>query len=153
MQIANYSVETNWACTGVQNTGNQITLALGASAVCTIVNQDAKASPTGLTAQRALLYDKLTITGIRPSAPTPGTVEFKVYTDAACTILAGTQSNVSIGAGGVAATTITVEVTGGGEHKFYWTAQYSGDAFNNGFTRGCGKEITTVNFQDDPGTP
>jgi len=27
---------------------------------------------------------------------------------------------------------------------YYWTVQYSGDNFNNGFTTGCGVETTGV---------
>ena len=30
---------------------------------------------------------------------------------------------------------------------YYWTAQYTGDQFNTGFTTACGAEKTTVVFQ------
>ncbi len=36
----------NWSCTGVENTGNQITLGLGQEATCTIVNNDIAPSLT-----------------------------------------------------------------------------------------------------------
>src|SRR6185503_4591845 len=95
--VTGYTVETDWNCTGTgTQVGSQITVGVGKSAICTIVNRDAKASPTGLTTQRVRLFDKLAITGIRTGAATAGTVTFSVYSNAACTTQVATQTSVAI---------------------------------------------------------
>jgi len=166
--VTGYSIEQvggqDWVCTGGgTKVGNTITLGIGQSASCTITNQDAKATPTGVTTQRVRLFDKLTITGIRTGAATAGTVTFRVYSDSQCATQITSESSVAITlatpnsatSNGTAETSVVVEATGVGTQPkvFYWTAQYTGDVRNTGFTRGCGKETTTTNIQDDPGTP
>jgi len=54
-EVAGYEVKTDWACTGdVTNTGSTITLGLGESATCTIVNTDI---PPQLTVIKHVIND------------------------------------------------------------------------------------------------
>jgi hypothetical protein len=114
------------------------------------VNKDSKANPNGATAQRAVLHDTITITGIRAGAPDAAgaRVTFRLYSDAACTTQVGAAELAAINAQGVATTVSGVLVFGTGTASYYWTAAYSGDRYNNPFTTACGSEITTVNFQE-----
>jgi hypothetical protein len=147
--VAGYSVETNWSCTGGTQNGSSISVAVGGSASCTIVNKDSKASPNGTSVQRALLFDRLAITGIRAGAPDAGNarVTFKLFSDNACGTQVGASEVDTINAQGVSITANGVAVTGTGTATYYWTAAYSGDQYNNAFTTACGAETTTVNFQ------
>jgi hypothetical protein len=147
--VAGYSVETTWSCVGGSQNGASVTVGIGGSATCTIVNKDSKASPNGTTVQRALLFDRITITGIRPGAPDAASarVTFKLYSDNTCTTQVGSSESDTINAQGVSTTANGVAVTGTGTATYYWTAVYSGDQFNNTFTTPCGAETTTVNFQ------
>jgi len=147
--VSGYSVETNWSCIGGSQNGTSITVGVGGSASCTIVNKDSKASPNGTTVQRALLFDRITITGIRPGASDAASarVTFKLFSDSQCATQVGASELATINAQGVATTANGVLVTGTGPASYYWTAAYSGDQFNNAFTTACGAEITTVNFQ------
>jgi hypothetical protein len=147
--VSGYSVETNWSCTGGSQNGTSITVGVGGSASCTIVNKDSKASPGGTTVQRALLFDRMTITGMRTGAPDAGNarVTFKLFSDNQCATQVGASELATINAQGVSTTVNGVAVTGTGTATYYWTAAYSGDQFNNAFTTSCGAETTTVNFQ------
>jgi hypothetical protein len=147
--VAGYSVETTWSCTGGTQNGSSITVPIGGSATCTIVNKDSKASPSGGTSQRALLFDKMTVTGIRAGAPDAANarVTFRLFSDNACSVPVGASEAATINAQGVATTVNGVAVTGTGTATYYWTAAYTGDQYNNAFTSNCGSETTTVNFQ------
>ena len=73
-------------------------------------------------------------------------VTFRLYSDATCTTQVGTDQVETINASGNAATTTGIAVTATG--RYYWRAQYSGDAFNNGFTTACGDEVTQIQAKD-----
>jgi hypothetical protein len=126
-----------------------VTVPLGGNVTCTINNNDNPATPTGTTVQRWVLHDTLTITGIRPGAGNAGAarVTFRLYSDASCSKQEGDDEVVTISAGGVATTATGVTVTNTG--LYYWRAQYSGDAFNTGFTTACGDEITQIQAKDE----
>ena len=67
-------------------------------------------------------------------------VIFRLYSDAGCSTEVGSET-VDL-SGTSAATTDGVDVTDAG--TYYWTAEYTGDQYNNGFTTPCGSEVTTV---------
>ena len=118
----------------------------GGTATCTITNNDTKATPTGATVQSWVLKDSITITGIRHGATNPAeataSVTFRLYGNANCTgDPIGSRTDTTIVAGD-AATPTGIEVTASG--TYYWTAEYSGDQYNNGFTTACGAEITQI---------
>jgi len=141
---------TAWSC--VKNgaapvTGASITLALGDTATCTITNNDNPATPSGATIQSWILHDSIAITGILPGAPNAGTanVVFRLYSDAACATLVGSETDSSIVSGAASTSTgITVTLTG----TYRWRVQYSGDQYNTGFTTACGDEVTQVFAKD-----
>jgi hypothetical protein len=140
---AGYSAST-WSCVGGTQAGNQITVALGESATCTITNDDAIATPAGSTVQRAILHDTLNVTGIRPGGSTALEATFRLYSDTACSVQVGSSETVSVSAAGVATTSIGVLVTQAGSYR--WRVQFNGNNFNQGFTTSCGSEITTLSF-------
>ncbi len=117
---------------------------------CAITNSDSKASPSGTTVQQWVLHDTLTISGIRPGGDpnAEATVTFRLFSDDTCETQVGSDESVGITAG-VASTAIGVAVTETG--LYYWTAEYSGDSFNNTFTTGCGDEITQIQAKDAKG--
>jgi Prealbumin-like fold domain len=142
------------------NNCSNVVIANGETQTCTISNDDAPAAPSGTTVQRAVLHDKLTIGGIRLGAPVDAqhpaaSVTFRLYSDSACSALLGSDGPVSItfldpnapttgtattvnGVGPVSASPTTI---------YYWTAQYTGDQYNTGFTTDCTVEKTTVVFE------
>jgi prealbumin domain-containing protein len=130
--------------------GNVVTLDEGAVVTCSIINDDSPASPTGTSVQHWVLHDTLTISGIRPGGDPSNlaTVTFRLYSDDTCATQVGDDEVVGITAG-VAATSdgVTVYETG----LYYWTAEYSGDAYNNDFTTTCGEEITQIQAKDNHG--
>jgi hypothetical protein len=74
-------------------------------------------------------------------------VTFRLYSDNTCTTQLGSDETVMVsisGSTGTASTADGVLVTAPG--TYYWRAEYSGDAFNEGFTTACGSETTTVAF-------
>jgi len=126
-----------------------VTLGVGQSATCTITNQDAKASPTGSTVQRVFLHDTMNLTGIRPGAPVDAThpaatVTFRLFSDAACAAQVGADEVRPVTSGSATTVVGSIAVTVSG--TYYWTAAYSGDAFNNPVAKLCGSETTTVTF-------
>ncbi len=134
-----------WSCKGGTQVGNQITVALGESAACSITNDDAKATPTGSTVQRAILHDTLNVVGIRAGG-TPGlTATFRLYSNAGCTMQVGTDETVNVSAAGVATTVNGVLVSLDGLYR--WRVSFSGNSFNDPFVTTCGSEISTVTFQ------
>ena len=134
------------------NSSNQVVIGLGADVTCTINNNDTKAEPSGTTVQTWVLHDTLTITGIRPGSPDPAaSVTFRLYDAAGCAAedLVDSETDSTISAGGVASTTTGIPVTATG--FYYWTAQYTGDQYNEGFTTACGAEITQIQAKDAQG--
>ncbi|CAN5685646.1 hypothetical protein BH24ACT5_BH24ACT5_12890 [soil metagenome] len=146
----------SWSCvvtgsdpvTPVTVTNSQVNVGLGADVTCTINNNDNAASPDGSTVQTWVLKDSISITGIRSGADDAASanVIFRLYGNASCTgSPIGSETDTTI-VGGDAATSTGVSVTATG--FYYWTAQYSGDQFNNGFTTACGDEVTQIQAKD-----
>ena len=101
------------------------------------------ASPTISTVASAggvlgtAVNDVATLTG--GSSPT-GTVTFRLYSDAACTMQVFTSTNPVVG--GTTATSGSFAPSALG--TYYWTAVYSGDANNDGATSPCGAPNESV---------
>jgi hypothetical protein len=130
------------------NSSGSVTVLAGQNVTCTLTNDDSKATPSGTTVQSWVLKDSITISGIRAGAPdaSSASVTFRLYSNAACSTLVGSETDSSIVAGAAStATGISVSATG----FYYWTAQYSGDQYNNGFTTACGQEISQIQAKDD----
>ena len=135
---------------GYTMTGNtcvDVVVPNGGSASCTITNDDTKASPAGTTVQRWVLHDSLTITGLRAGAPdaADATVTFSVFSDDECAEQVGDDEVIDL-VGSSASTALGVEVFESG--TYYWTADYSGDAYNDVFSTACGDEITQILAKD-----
>ena len=147
---AGYS-EGTWGCTGgtasptTFNAGS-VHVDNGATVVCTITNNDQQASPSGSTAQNYILFDSLTMSGLRTGAPTPGTLSFSLWstkTGTVCSDIVGSPVSVSnITANTTYSMATGIAVTNAG--TYYWTVSYSGDEFNAPFTTACGSESTTI---------
>lgn len=127
------------------------TIVANTTQTCTLVNDDSKANPAGVTVQRAVLHDALTVTGIRTgSTGAAATVTFRLYADAACSALVGAEGPLALAVSGSTATATTVNgilVMQSATTTYYWTASYSGDQFNDAFTTACGSEKTTIVFE------
>jgi hypothetical protein len=141
---AGYSlVSISGACSGA--------IVANTTQVCTLVNDDNKANPAGVTVQRAVLHDSISITGLRTGASgAAATVTFRLYRDAACSTLVGAEGPVAIAMAGTTGTATTVNgilVAQSATTVYYWTAQYTGDQFNTPFTTACGTEKTTIVFE------
>jgi hypothetical protein len=141
---AGYSlVSISGACSGA--------IVANTTQVCTLVNDDNKANPAGVTVQRAVLHDSISITGVRTGASgAAATVTFRLYRDAACSTLVGAEGPVAIAMAGTTGTATTVNgilVAQSATTVYYWTAQYTGDQFNTPFTTACGTEKTTIVFE------
>jgi hypothetical protein len=148
--VAGYT-EGAWGCTGgtanpTTFSAGSVTVANGATVVCTITNNDDKAVPSGSTAQSYVLHDSLTMSALRLGAPDPGTLTFRLWstkTGDVCSDQVGTDLGVTnITANATYAPTSGIAVTAA--DTYYWTVQYSGDQFNAGFTTACGSESTTI---------
>ncbi|MGH2488269.1 MAG: prealbumin-like fold domain-containing protein, partial [Candidatus Limnocylindria bacterium] len=133
--------------------GGTITADEGEDLTCTITNDDGPANPTGSTVQSWVLHDELFITGIRHGADDEGdaTVTFRLwdtcdFDTGVGSDQVGTDEVIDLLLGDSAATVAGVLVLDSG--TYYWTAQYSGDTFNNGFTTDCGDEITQILAKD-----
>ncbi|HST32174.1 MAG TPA: choice-of-anchor L domain-containing protein [Solirubrobacteraceae bacterium] len=87
----------------------------------------------------AAVTDHATLSGAGAAGAT-GTVEYRVYSDSACTKLIASAGTVSI-AGGTAPPSSPQTL---GLGTYYWQASYSGDASNNASTSECGAEVLTV---------
>ena len=152
--VAGYTA-SGWTCSGTgttQGTGanaNTVTIALGGSGTCAITNFDSKATPEGETVQSWTLHDSITIDDIRGDAPgDAASVTFRLYNAAGCAATAqvGTDRVDPTIVAGAAATPTGITVTESG--TYYWTATYSGDQYNEGFTTVCGDEITQILAKD-----
>jgi hypothetical protein len=149
-EVAGYT-EGTWSCTGATATdtaynAGSVTVPNGVDVTCTITNNDDKAQPSGETTMSWVIYDSLTITGLRADAPDASSarVTFQLYSDATFTTQVGSDDVVGI-SGGVA-NSHGFTVTAG---TYYWVAVYSGDQFNNGFT--VDGEVTTIGESYDSG--
>ena len=129
----------SWVCTGgTQGLGadsNKITLALGESATCRILNNDVIATPSFATDVDAQIRDNVKITG--RGIPS-GTVDFFLYSDSACTELVGSDLNVALNANGDA-TSKYFNVTA--SDTYYWQVHYDGNQNNAAATGSCGEAI------------
>ena len=112
--VDGYSVQTDWACTGdATNTGDSITLGLGDSAECTIVNTD---DPPSLTLFKSVINDNggqavagdwtLTADGYTPLDPQTGTYDLSesgpdgyTQTSLTCDNADGQVTSVTLGLG------------------------------------------------------
>jgi prealbumin domain-containing protein len=150
--VAGYT-EGSWSCplgTSVTSTfsAGSVTVPNGVAVVCTITNDDDKASPTGATTQSYILYDSLTITGLRSGAPdaSSATVVFKLFSSDTCS--AGSQVGSTVTVTGVTTSTVAIPAGSGiavsTAGTYYWLVTYSGDQYNNPITKSCGQEQTTI---------
>lgn len=94
--------------------------------------------------QNTAVTDHATLSGTGAASAT-GTVDYKVYSDSACTELVASAGTVSI-AGGTAPPS-SPQTFGLG--TYYWQASYSGDANNNASKSECGAELETVSEQGE----
>jgi hypothetical protein len=133
---------------------DNLTVAPGATLTCTITNTANKASPDRLSQQNWIIHDKITITGTQVNAGT-AVVHFRLFSDAACTIPVGQNLDRPIDSAGVAVTGAGVAVATPG--TYYWTVEYTGNAFNNEFTTACNNpadvESTQIIAKDGVFTP
>jgi hypothetical protein len=126
-----------WTAGNVGNQDRSLSAAAVLQEVSTISTQ-----PNATLTFSASLTDSATVTG---DAPT-GTVQFRLFTDNACTaeVVAAAQL-VALPAGTDNTKTVSTSgfnVTSAG--TWYWTAVYSGDEGNEGSTSGCTAESVTV---------
>jgi hypothetical protein len=139
-------------CTAAVTDCQDVVVANGDTATCTIFNNDEKANPGGSTVQSWVLQDSLTINGLRLGAPDAdsATATFRLYSadDCAAESLVGEEGPVLVD-GSTASTSVGIAVSETG--FYYWQVEYSGDQFNNGFTTDCGTEITQIQAKDDKG--
>jgi hypothetical protein len=153
LNAGSFSVAESNGPTGyvqVSAVGCSGTIATGQTLTCTITNDDERAAPAGTTVQLVVLHDTLTITGIRTGSPgDAATVTFRLYSDSSCTVQVGAEGPVAITMTGTTGTATTVVGVGpvSTSGVYFWTAQYTGDQYNVGFTTPCGAEQTTVTFQ------
>ncbi len=135
--------QTSLTCSNATGQVTSVTVGLGESVTCTFVNDDNKASPAGTTVMSWVLHDSITVSGLRTGADPAGSVTFRLYSDAECSIQVGSDETVGgVNANATYGTSIGVTVTDPG--TYYWQVAYSGDHYNNGFTTRCGYEVTTI---------
>ena len=63
-----------------------------------------------------------------------------MYDDSGCTNEVGSETVDVTGTGATTADGIEVFSPG----AYYWRVSYTGDQYNNGFTTGCGEEVTWI---------
>ena len=149
--IAAYT-EGSWSCplgTNVTSTfsAGKVTVPNGVAVVCTITNDDDKGSPGGSTAQSYVLFDSLTMSGLRTGAATPGSLTFRLYTTNTSGVCSGEVLGSGVQVANITANvkyTMATGISVTSDGTYYWTVQYSGDEYNNGFTTSCGSESTTI---------
>ena len=140
--VAGYSTSPS-NCTSV-------TVVNGGTTTCTITNNDTKAQPAGTTVQSWVLHDSIAITGLRAGGGA-ATVTFRLYdtcTQVASDWVAGdfidSESMTLAGTSAATVDGIAVQTTG----IYFWTVEYSGNQFNDGFTTSCNDEITQILAKD-----
>lgn len=144
LPIAGYATSYGNSVNSAGDCAN-LTVPLGGTVTCTITNNDTKASPSGATKQEWTLKDELTISGLRSGGSPQASVTFRLYSDASCSTLVGSEVDPTISAGVAStATGITVHDSG----TYYWRVHYSGDSYNNEFTTACGDEVSQILAKD-----
>jgi hypothetical protein len=96
-----------------------------------------------------VLYDSLQLVGYQdPSPPyTRGSVDFKLYSNADCTLQVGSTQTETVDAQGRASTSNGILVTSPG--TYYWRVFFKGDQYNGAVDTVCGQETTTIQAVDD----
>ena len=79
-----------------------------------------------------------------------GTVTYRVYTDTACTVFVG-QGGIRTVTNGIVQDSLPITFTI--VDRYYWQAEYSGDANNNGATSPCTDELLSVSAALTPIPP
>ena len=137
--VTGYS-EGSWNCSGgtanpTTFSGGSVSVANGATVVCTITNNDEKATPGFATDVDARIRDNTKITG----RGTPsGSVDFFLYSDSACSELVGSDLNVALTNG--EATSKWFDISS--SDTYYWQVHYDGDQQNEAASGACGEAIT-----------
>jgi hypothetical protein len=134
------------------------TIQANADPTCTVTNTaQINDSVNVATRQLVILQDKAILTGLRRgTGEGAASVDFKLFSDAGCQAQVGTTQNVPVNWGAdTTSTTITVGPAGAFTIERtttatvnavrYWTARYSGNAFNNARLTDCA-EVTTINL-------
>jgi hypothetical protein len=119
----------NWVSTGPAPTQTSTSLSGGGKSGASI------SVPTNTA-----VTDQATLSGAN-AATAGGTVTYKVYSDAACSVSAGSGGTVNV-TGGVVPGSSSVSLPTAG--TYYWQASYSGDTNNAASKNTCGSEVETV---------
>jgi hypothetical protein len=138
----------------------QIVIATGSQKTeCVITNKFIATAPDITTTQsyQVTLSDSASITNLQSNTTNPATkVTFRLYKDGCnasdinANLVATKEvdlnyTNAQNTAGNASSGDVTVTVTAGTEHTFYWRVFYPGDGLKNLATStGCGLETTTV---------
>ena len=139
---------SSWSCTGGTFTSpNQVSLAVGTSATCSISNDDNKASPGIGTTMSWVLNDSVTLSGFRTGGA-GGSATFNLYlNDNTCSLagsLVDSETSAVDNSTGTASTPTGYATSTGG--TYYWSVSYSGNNFNasNDGSTSCGQEVTSL---------
>ena len=128
---------------------NNLLVGPGATMTCTITNTAQRTTPTRLSQQNWVIHDKITIDGSQVNTGT-AVVNFRLYSNDTCTTAVGSDLNRPINASGVAVTLNGVAVATPG--TYYWTVEYTGNAFYNAFTTACtGADVEKTTITADDG--
>jgi len=133
--VTGYS--STYAAVPGSNSCTNLTVAGGATVTCTITNTFDKASPGRTSQQNWVIHDKLSLTGLQVNAGT-AKVNFRLYSNATCTVLVGSNLDRPITATATGFESVTgtgVAVANPG--TYYWQVEYTGNAFYNPFTTSC----------------
>jgi Prealbumin-like fold domain len=154
---------TGWSCTGGTQNGSNVTIALGATVVCTITNNDKPNAVSLVTHQKVILHDTATITPIvRNTNEGPSKVTFTVYqsnVSGVCTTSLGswdvdivwpqgdtTSTSITVGTSAPAGLTIDTNIPGTPTSLTrYWTALYSGNKLTTNNNDLNGSKTTPCN--------
>jgi hypothetical protein len=108
----------------------------GPTTTTALLSGEGSSGVTLTVTEGASVSDKATVEGVNAAIAT-GTVEYKIYSDSACSNLVESAGSASVngGSGGASA----ARKLAAGTH--YWQASYSGDAANRPSTSACAAEI------------
>ena len=133
--------------------GHPFSVVATKTTACVITNRVVKVTPSQTTTQAATarIFDEINLTGIKPNASDAGsaTVTFRLYSNNVCSTQVGTGVTLALTYNGTTAKANTLATAGfpvALGSTYYWRVEYTGDAFNNGFTTPCGQEQGTVTF-------
>jgi hypothetical protein len=151
---ATYSAGS-WSCVGGQQSGSTITLGLGDSATCTIINNDLAASTSVTTVMEWLLKDHVTLSGLNmsplPDGKVRGKLVFNLYSGPNCSAAPIHTEEIDNVAENKTYTTPSGKlitqayiVAGTNSRKFHWVVNYTGDQFNEPSNTQCGDESHTI---------